>query len=161
MAICQALGFYPVDRYHTYESHSGGLLHAIFHTFKKLAQLIWRNKSFGRVGLFLPGPSFHFDGAAQCRRWQCLKTNTVALHLYQMGAIHYKICIDSHEILVVVLQSPCMWILSSSKPREVALLTKHSSTVEKCSLNISAMSARSSTTSPCFREVSLRNYFVS
>ena len=36
--------------------------------------------------------------------------------------------------------------MSSTEPRGVALLTKRSPTVEKCSLNISAMSARSSTT---------------
>ena len=42
------------------------------------------------------------------------------------------------------------WILSSTKPRGVALLSKRSPTVDKCSLNISAMSARSSTTTPSY-----------
>ena len=51
------------------------------------------------------------------------------------------------------------WILSSTEPRGVALLTKRSPTVEKCSLNISAMSARSSTTSPCWERRELGTIF--
>ena len=56
------------------------------------------------------------------------------------GSVHFS----SSELMRVKR------ILSSTKPRGVALLTKRSPTVEKCSLNISAMSARSSTTSPCW-----------
>ena len=55
------------------------------------------------------------------------------------GSVHFP----SSELIRV------KWILSSTKPGGVALLTKRSPTVEMCSLNISAMSARSSTTSPC------------
>ena len=56
------------------------------------------------------------------------------------GSVHFP----SSELIRV------KWILSPTEPRGVALLTKRSPTVEKCSLNISAMSARSSTTSPCW-----------
>ena len=41
------------------------------------------------------------DGCAQRRRVQCLENNlnnTVALRLYQVGAMYYKICVDSYEI---------------------------------------------------------------
>ena len=64
------------------------------------------------------------------------------------GNVHFP----SSELIQV------KWILSSTEPRGVALLTKRSPTVEKCSLNISAMSARSSTTSPCWERRELDQY---